>query len=78
MVEGRRVRLEFDQGNTASGHKDRYGRTLAYVFLEDGALLNAAKATATPTRNFLSRGWKSLGGWSVKCESSEEGFGLSD
>ena len=41
MVEGRRVRLEFDQGNTASGHKDRYGRTLAYVFLEDGALLNA-------------------------------------
>lgn len=35
MVEGKRVRLEYDQ-NT----KDRYGRTLAYVYLEDGAFLN--------------------------------------
>jgi micrococcal nuclease len=41
MVEGKRVRLEFDQANAAQGHKDRYGRTLAYVFLEDGTLLNA-------------------------------------
>jgi micrococcal nuclease len=41
MVEGKRVRLEFDQANVARGHKDRYGRTLAYVFLEDGTLLNA-------------------------------------
>src|SRR5437870_6765435 len=41
MVEGKRVRLEFDQGNVVRGHKDRYGRTLAYVFLEDGTLLNA-------------------------------------
>jgi micrococcal nuclease len=32
MVERKRVRLEFDQANTARGHKDRYGRTLAYVF----------------------------------------------
>src|SRR5207247_736210 len=31
MVEGKRVRLEFDQGNAARGHKDRYQRTLAYV-----------------------------------------------
>jgi len=41
MVEGKRVRLEFDQANAARGHKDRYGRTLAYAFLEDGTLLNA-------------------------------------
>lgn len=41
IVEGKRVRLEFDQANTHLGHKDRYGRTLAYVFLEDGTLLNA-------------------------------------
>jgi micrococcal nuclease len=36
MAEGRRVRLEFDRERT-----DRYGRTLAYVYLEDGTLLNA-------------------------------------
>ncbi len=36
MVEGKRVRLEYDQTR-----KDRYGRTLAYVYLEDGTHLNA-------------------------------------
>jgi len=41
MVEGKRVRLEFDEANTHIGHKDRYKRTLAYVFLEDGTFLNA-------------------------------------
>jgi len=41
MVEGKRVRLEFDQANAHLGHKDRYKRTLAYIFLEDGTLLNA-------------------------------------
>jgi len=40
-VQGKRVRLEFDQANAHIGHKDRYKRTLAYVFLEDGTLLNA-------------------------------------
>ncbi len=35
MVEGKRVRLEFDQANSKIGNKDRYKRTLAYVFLED-------------------------------------------
>jgi micrococcal nuclease len=37
MVDGKRVRLEFD----GAQRKDRYGRTLTYVFLEDGTLLNA-------------------------------------
>lgn len=36
LVDGRRVRLEFDVEP-----KDRYGRTLAYVFLEDGTFVNA-------------------------------------
>ena len=37
MVEGKRVQLEYDQG---TGRNDRYGRTLAYVYLENGTLLN--------------------------------------
>jgi len=41
MVQGKRVRLEFDQANDHTGHKDRYKRTLAYVFIEGGIFLNA-------------------------------------
>ena len=37
MVEGDRVRLEYEQGMP---REDRYGRTLAYVYLEGGRLLN--------------------------------------
>jgi len=36
MVEGKKVRLEYDWQR-----KDKYGRTLAYVYLEDGTFLNA-------------------------------------
>ncbi len=36
IVEGKRVRLAFDQQRY-----DRYARTLAYVYLEDGTFLNA-------------------------------------
>lgn len=35
--KGKRVRLEYDQG---TGRNDRYGRTLAYVYLANGTLLN--------------------------------------
>lgn len=35
LVEGKRVRLEFDVER-----RDRYGRLLAYVFLEDGTFVN--------------------------------------
>ena len=35
LVAGRRVWLEYDQTR-----RDRYGRTLAYVFLADGTMLN--------------------------------------
>ena len=41
LAEGKRIRLEYDQANNHLGHKDQYGRTLAYIFLEDGTLLNA-------------------------------------
>ena len=41
LAEGKRIRLEYDQANNHVGHKDQYGRTLAYIFLEDGTLLNA-------------------------------------
>jgi micrococcal nuclease len=43
MVEGKRVRLEFDPANAAADHKDNteQKRTLAYVYLEDGTFLNA-------------------------------------
>jgi micrococcal nuclease len=43
MVEGKRVCLEFDPAHAHRGHKDRtpQKRTLAYVFLEDGSMLNA-------------------------------------
>ncbi len=37
MVEGKRARLEYEHGVP---QKDRYGRTLAYVYLENGMLLN--------------------------------------
>lgn len=36
LAEGKRVRLDYDSART-----DRYDRTLAYVFLEDGTFLNA-------------------------------------
>ena len=36
LVEGQKVRLEMDVEP-----KDKYGRTLAYVYLEDGRLVNA-------------------------------------
>ena len=36
LVEGKKVRLEYDEKK-----RDRYKRLLAYVYLEDGALLNA-------------------------------------
>ena len=40
-VDGKKVRIEFDGANTPRQHKDRYGRTLVYLYTEDGSLLNA-------------------------------------
>jgi micrococcal nuclease len=43
MAEGKRVRLEYDQATAVRGYTDTtpQKRLLAYVFLEDGTLLNA-------------------------------------
>lgn len=41
MTKGQTVRLVSDQSNAMRRHRDKYGRTLAYVFLEDGTMLNA-------------------------------------
>lgn len=41
LVEGKRVRLEFDPSKAAASHTDSFKRTLAYVFLADGSFLNA-------------------------------------
>lgn len=41
MAEGKSVRLVFDQANSATNHKDKYRRLLAYVYLPDDTLLNA-------------------------------------
>ena len=35
------MKLEYDQANAHIQHKDRYSRILAYVFLDDGTLINA-------------------------------------
>ncbi len=40
-VAGQNIRLVLDDANAARRHKDRYGRTLGYVYLQDGMMLNA-------------------------------------
>lgn len=42
FLKGKRVRLEQDPANRLKNHKDRWGRTLAYVYLEDGTFYNLA------------------------------------
>ena len=38
LVDGKTVVLEFDPASSASGHRDRYGRTLAYAWIfQEGA-----------------------------------------
>src|SRR3989338_2228986 len=37
LAEGKAVRLEYDQQRT----EDKYGRTLAYVYIDDGRMLNS-------------------------------------
>ncbi len=65
LVADRRVELEFDAANAATGHKDRYGRTVAYVWLvEDGRptilvnlrLIEAGYANAYTSYPFARQG----------------------
>lgn len=39
-VEGKIVRLVLDDRNQHAQHRDKYRRTLAYAYLEDGTMLN--------------------------------------
>ena len=39
-VEGKTIGLVLDEVNKSRRHKDKFGRTLAYVYLEDGTMLN--------------------------------------
>jgi len=41
LLEGKKVRLEFDPSSPNITHKDDRNRTLAYVFLADGTFVNA-------------------------------------
>ena len=41
MTERKSIRLVLDDANAARHHRDRYGRTLAYVYFDDGTMLNA-------------------------------------
>ncbi len=40
LVQGKRLRFEYDPANASRDHRDRDGRLLVYAFLPDGALLN--------------------------------------
>ena len=40
-VAGQNIRLVLDHANAGRRHKDRYGRTLGYVYRQDGMMLNA-------------------------------------
>jgi len=42
LLKGKSVQLRQDPANDLKNHKDRWGRVLSYVFLEDGAFLNLA------------------------------------
>lgn len=42
LLEGEKVYFEYDANNNATGHKDRYGRTLAYAYRSrDSLFVNA-------------------------------------
>lgn len=41
LVEGQRVFIETDPANSHLGHKDKYGRTLAYIWNQQGKFVNA-------------------------------------
>lgn len=41
LVDKKEIRLEYDQANAHIGHRDKYGRILAYVYLKDVTFVNA-------------------------------------
>ncbi len=57
LVEGKKVRLEYDVQK-----QDKYGRTLAYVYLEDGTFVNAelVKNGKWKTEHGKRNNWKEI------------------
>lgn len=72
LVEGLKVRLDYDLDK-----KDKYGRTLAYVYLEDGTFLNAEiikQGYGFAYRHFLFKYYDDFKEY--EREAREEGIGL--
>jgi len=72
LVEGLKVRLDYDLNK-----KDKYGRTLAYVYLEDGTFLNAEiikKGYGFAYRHFLFKYYDEFKRY--EREAREKGIGL--
>ena len=72
LVEGLKVRLDYDLNK-----KDKYGRTLAYVYLEDGTFLNAEiirKGYGFAYRHFLFKYYDDFKEY--EREAREKGIGL--
>jgi len=72
LVEGKKVRLDYDWNK-----RDKYGRTLAYVFLEDGTFLNAEiikKGYGFAYQHFLFKYYDEFKQY--EREAREKGIGL--
>ena len=78
MAEGKTVRLELDEANARRGHKDVWGRrTLGYVYLEDGTLLNAEIIRQGYGRLYTKSRFRYLNEFRVlERQASETGVGL--
>jgi len=55
MCRGRSARIEFDPANRGQGHRDKYSRYLAFVFLSDPS--NPAQAEVLLNRELLRHGY---------------------
>ena len=72
LVEGKKVRLAYDLNK-----KDKYGRTLAYVYLEDGTFLNAEvvkQGYGSVYRYFLFKYFDEFKQYEIEARESEIGL----
>ena len=51
LMNGQRVKLEYDEGNNATNHRDKYGRLLAYVYLVEGQEEDLVEAISPDVRD---------------------------
>jgi len=72
LVEGKKVRLAYDLNK-----KDNYGRTLAYVYLEDGTFLNAEiikQGYGFTYRHFLFKYFDEFKQYEIEARENEIGL----